>query len=142
MPCAMLGRTCPHHHDRRAGALGTAVDGRRARHGEAAGALAREGFGLTSMRQRAIAIGGEWQIESRAGRRHAGQRAAAEAQGGGVMAAVLTKKKIRVDPGGRPSGGERRPGGDGQSASRHGSGRGGRRRRGGDRRSTSSISRT
>jgi signal transduction histidine kinase len=28
---------------------------------------AREGFGLTSMRQRAGAIGGEWQIESRPG---------------------------------------------------------------------------
>ena len=28
---------------------------------------AREGFGLTSMRQRASAIGGEWQIESQPG---------------------------------------------------------------------------
>ena len=28
---------------------------------------AREGFGLTSMRQRASAIGGEWQIESEPG---------------------------------------------------------------------------
>jgi len=28
---------------------------------------AREGFGLTSMRQRAGAIGGEWQIESQPG---------------------------------------------------------------------------
>jgi len=29
---------------------------------------ARQGFGLSSMRQRAGAIGGEWQIESRPGR--------------------------------------------------------------------------
>jgi signal transduction histidine kinase len=28
---------------------------------------ARQGFGLSSMRQRAGAIGGEWQIESEAG---------------------------------------------------------------------------
>ena len=30
--------------------------------------LARQGFGLSSMRQRAGAIGGEWQIESNPGR--------------------------------------------------------------------------
>ena len=41
---------------------------------------AQEGFGLTSMRERASAIGGEWHIESRCGRRHACQRSPSQAK--------------------------------------------------------------
>ena len=68
MRCAMHGRSLsasPWRTRRRTGCWRWRMTGAAWSSGRSC--YAREGFGLTSMRQRASAIGGEWQIESQPG---------------------------------------------------------------------------